>query len=117
MNENDQRDPEPSLEAPMKLLAALKEASHRQIFVPPYVDQKIAKAAREHFAKRTKPRFVDFRHWTLWPALSVACVLIAWVARLLTTPTQPHFAREDLNRDGRVDILDSFTLARELKDG
>jgi hypothetical protein len=28
-----------------------------------------------------------------------------------------NFAREDLNHDGRVDILDAFQLARELKSG
>jgi len=27
----------------------------------------------------------------------------------------PAFAREDINRDGTVDILDAFALARQLK--
>jgi len=33
----------------------------------------------------------------------------------MLTPAQ--FAPGDLNRDGKVDILDSFALARELKKG
>lgn len=40
--------------------------------------------------------------------------MIVLVARMLM-PAQ--FAREDLNRDGKVDILDSFTLAKEIKNG
>ena len=30
---------------------------------------------------------------------------------------QAAFAREDVNHDGRVDILDAFALARQLKAG
>jgi hypothetical protein len=30
---------------------------------------------------------------------------------------EPTLAREDLNRDGRVDILDAFALSRQLRDG
>jgi hypothetical protein len=29
----------------------------------------------------------------------------------------PAYAREDVNRDGRVDILDAFLLARQLQSG
>jgi hypothetical protein len=33
------------------------------------------------------------------------------------TKQTPTCAREDLNHDGRVDILDAFQLARELRAG
>jgi len=39
------------------------------------------------------------------------------VALLIRMLTPAQFAREDLNRDGKIDILDSFALARELKNG
>jgi len=58
-----------------------------------------------------------------WPAFATVCVLGIWMARLLIpqgefkSTIRAEFAREDLNRDGQVDILDSFALARELKSG
>lgn len=103
-------------EAPERLIKALKDSSRREIFVPPYVDRAVLEAARRHLAKessasRRRP------WWMLWPALATACLATALIARFLTAHSQPQFAREDLNHDGRVDILDSFALARELKSG
>lgn len=113
MNETDQHDSEQNLEAPPRLVSVLKEVSRRDIFVSPCVDQAILKAAQERFAPRAKARFDNFRRWMLWPALAAACVFVACAAWLLTT--RPHSAREDLNHDGKVDILDAFALAREIK--
>jgi hypothetical protein len=45
--------------------------------------------------------------------LVAALVFIGW--RLAGTRARGTFAREDLNHDGRVDILDAFDLARTLK--
>lgn len=117
MNESNQQDSEKDLQAPPKLVAALKEASRRSVFVPLYVDSAILKAAREHLQKPTASTFA-LRRWMLWPALAAVCLLIVCVAvRFVMTSTQPRYAREDLNHDGKVDILDSFALARELKAG
>ncbi len=113
MNENGQQQPEQELDAPLKLASALKHVSHPKLFVPPYVDAAIFKAARQHLDKPVKPR--RFRPWMLWPALTAACALILCAVRLFTTSGPSHYAREDLNHDGKVDILDSFALARELK--
>jgi hypothetical protein len=44
-------------------------------------------------------------------------VLVAVVAETALHRGGTQFAREDLNQDGRVDILDAFQLARELKNG
>lgn len=113
MDNTDQRESDQNLEAPPRLVSALKEISHREIFAPPHVDRAILKAAHEHLAPRTKALFCDFRRWMLWPALATACVFLACVAWLLSV--RPHYAREDLNRDGKVDILDAFALARQIK--
>lgn len=124
MNETDQHDSEQNLEAPTRLVSALKEISRRDIFVPPYVDRAILKAAQERLASRAKARFGNFRRWMLWPALAAVCVLIACLVRLFNSPQQvyrsnhtaePLYAREDINHDGKVDILDAFALAREIK--
>ena len=115
MNENGQPDSEHEIEAPAKLVSALKESSRREIFVPTYVDRAVLDAARAQLKRSKKTRVGGFRRWMLWPALVTGCAVIVLVVRTLTTSAQ--FAREDLNRDGKVDILDSFALARELKSG
>jgi hypothetical protein len=55
-------------------------------------------------------------------ATAAAMVLLVATPRLFKrsgpTPEQgPAFAGSDLNRDGQVDILDAFSLARQLKQG
>ena len=117
MNESPQPDSEQNLEAPAKLVNALKETSRSRVFVPPYVDADVFQAARRHLEKPAKGRSGNFRRWMLWPALAVACALIVALTRLFTTSIHPRYAREDFNHDGRVDILDSFALARQLKAG
>jgi hypothetical protein len=114
MNERNQPDSE-NVEAPAKLVAALKESSRREIFVPPYVDRAVLAAARAQLTRSKKANAAGFRRWMLWPALVAGCAIVVLLVRTLTTPVP--FAREDLNRDGKVDILDSFALARELKSG
>jgi hypothetical protein len=57
------------------------------------------------------------RPWLLWPTAATACLALAGLAYLTSRSPQQSFAREDLNRDGRVDILDVFQLAREIQSG
>jgi hypothetical protein len=114
MNENVPPNSEQNLEAPAKLVAALKDGAQWKIFIPPAVDGAILKAARTQRHPESKSNVFLWPRWVLWPALAGACAVIALLARMLG-PSQ--FAREDLNRDGKVDILDSFALARELKSG
>ncbi len=114
MNETVPPDSEQNLEAPSKLVAALKDSAQGKVFVPPAVEGAILKAARTQLRPAAKSNAVSWPRWLLWPALTGVCAMIVLVARMLM-PAQ--FAREDLNRDGKVDILDSFTLAKEIKNG
>jgi hypothetical protein len=107
-------DSEQNLEAPAKLAAALKASARRKVFVPPTIDEAILKAARAQLHPQSRPNAFHWPRWVLWPALVGACVAVALIAHML--PSR-QFVREDLNRDGKVDILDSFSLARELKHG
>jgi hypothetical protein len=117
MNENNQPDSEQHLQAPPKLVAALKENSQEKIFVPVYIDRNVLEAARRQLNKPAKTPAGGIHHWIfLWSAFAIGCVVSAGIIWLLMTPS-PRFAREDLNHDGTVDILDSFALARELKSG
>jgi hypothetical protein len=57
-----------------------------------------------------------------WVAAAAAIVLLVAIPQFAKrSPPAPArnsaFARWDLNRDGRVDILDAFALARQLKQG
>jgi hypothetical protein len=51
----------------------------------------------------------------LWPAVATACLALAGLAYFASRPTLQQFAREDINRDGRIDILDAFQLARDIQ--
>ncbi len=117
MNESNQPDSELNLEAPERLVAALKESSERKILIPTYVDRTVLDAARRHLNRHAKTNTGHFRRWMLWPALAMGLAVVMGITRLVTTPAPAKFAREDLNRDGNVNILDSFALARELKKG
>ena len=89
---------------PEAVIAALREADKGRVFVPPELDAAIlakASLARER-ERRTMP----------WLAAAAALVIAAFV---IFTPTPK--AREDVNRDGRVDIRDALVLARKISDG
>jgi hypothetical protein len=115
MSETVPPDSEQSLEAPPRLVAALKAGAERTVFVPPAVDRAILEAGRAQLNPEKKAALSGWRRWAFWPALVGACAIVALIVRVLMPPA--HFAREDLNHDGKVDILDSFALARELKTG
>jgi hypothetical protein len=105
--------------APAKLVAALKEPPSRRVFVPPAIDQAILTAAQRHLARPEGAGFNFFRSWLVWPAVATACIALLGLICLVSKPggSSARFAREDLNHDGRVDILDAFQLAREVRSG
>ena len=117
---NPRRDGEET-SAPPKLVAALKELPARRVFVPPVVDEAVLTAARRQLAapQRSQPVLLRFFRLRLaWPALATACVvLIGFVSYFMKSGRETDLARQDLNRDGQVDILDAFQLARELQAG
>jgi hypothetical protein len=130
------------LEAPAKLLAALRQLPRESVFVPPTVDEALMKAARQHLgqAERRRPAWFRLIPWTAATAGLAAAVLLAYPhttqflgfrqSRKMVrrgwenrgdSSIQPQAkglanAREDLNRDGTVDILDAFILAKKLQD-
>jgi hypothetical protein len=107
------------LPAPQKLVAALKELPARRLFVPPTVDEAVLRTARRHLGGPRRPGFGGIRAWLGWPAWAAACLALIGLVYFLVKPAgrSPAFAREDINHDGRVDILDAFQLARGLQSG
>lgn len=102
------------LEAPERLISALQKP-RRGIFVPRTVDEAILRAARAQLTPPA-PRALKWLRFAPWAAGAAA--LLAGLVLLVQTPRRnptEAIAREDLNRDGRVDILDAFTLAKTLE--
>jgi hypothetical protein len=110
---NTRRDDEEP-QAPRRLVAYLEELSTRRVFVPPTIDEAILRTAQQHLRKPEPARkgfcFARFFRWTL----AMACLVLLGTMLLFLRP-QTNYAREDLNRDNRVDILDAFQLARALQ--
>src|SRR6266850_718413 len=115
MNEHNQSDHEEELQAPAKLVEALADLHNERIFVPPRVDEAILGESRKHIGNDQRRPFF----WSplpSWAAVAASFVLVAWLVYTLVKPFSHRsdgkaFAREDINHDGRVDILDAFALA------
>jgi hypothetical protein len=92
------------------------------VFVPRTADEAVLRAAREHLVPTRLRTSNKLARWFRWLAFATACVLLCAVAYRFTRPYSssnpgPAYAREDLNRDGHVNILDAFQLARQLRSG
>jgi len=142
--QNEQHKDE-NLEAPPRLVAALRQLPREPVFVPPTLDEGLMKAARQHFGRPEKKRSGWFRllPWTVATAGLAVAVLLAYPrakeslgtgGSTLSRSTKsvqrgsenrgesaiqpqshgPAYVREDVNRDGKVDILDAFMLAKKL---
>jgi Dockerin type I domain len=123
MRDNNPHDQDEGLEAPPQLVSALKHLPQEPIFIPPTADEAILRAARRHLTQPGKVR----RGWLGWfrfmpwvAGAAAAILLVATIPQFFKHPApgparDSAFARGDLNHDGRVDILDAFALARQLK--
>ena len=101
------------------LKAELRRLSDLPVAVAPEMDEAILAAARRSYRTR-------LRRWAWARRLAVgaaAAAIIAIGIRLfVTTPnpaanslTHPQLAQvADINHDGKVDILDAYTLARHI---
>ena len=105
---NNQMDAEPRI--PESLSDDLIEAYGTRVDVPPNVDARILAMAHEQMAHQPAQR--RFRPWR-WaiPGAGAGLAAAAAVAMLLWAGP----VREDIDRNGRVDILDAFALARKVE--
>lgn len=122
MSKQQQRsDRRGELWAPRALGEDISKLYESPIAVPPEVDDKIAEAADAHCeAVRARRRI---RRWGLAAAVAAACFLVVWVydtargPKTQPAPRAPIAGVRDIDRNGRVDILDAFALARSIKQG
>ena len=75
MPDNNQPCQDQALEAPPRLVAALKRFPQEPIFIPPTADEAILRAARTHLNPRQQPRPGWFR-FLPWVAAAAAILLL-----------------------------------------
>jgi hypothetical protein len=112
-NQFDDRDE--ALKAPAKLVSALRRLPAEKIFVPSTTDEALLRAACAHLqpAWKPKPSWWRFAPWAAGAAAGITFLFLS-----LSSPKPASgFAREDLNHDGNVDILDAFALAKKVEAG
>lgn len=107
-------------EAPKRLAADLRKLG-RTPAVPHEVDAAVMNVARRRFARPS--RCITVIRWGGAAAAAAAIVIVVLFStltrRVQTGPAVPAMpavvaaAREDVDRSGRVDILDAFALARK----
>lgn len=99
---------------PPALIARLRSSADARLFVPPDVDEAVLREAERHLrAIRRRRRFRRFAGWG--GAAAAAAVALTATLWLIAPPRQ--YAREDIDRSGRVDIVDALLLARGLEAG
>jgi hypothetical protein len=127
MNEKMEHfDEKPEMRVSSKLSADLNVLFEAKRPVPPEVDRAISDRIRRHFAfeKPAKDNRRRFRWAGLWKVAAAAAVVLLAFSLDLTHKSPPTIKRSvragvrpaDIDLNGRVDILDAFKLARQIKD-
>src|SRR6266446_3866710 len=98
---------EEDLKAPPRLIEALRQASSERIFVPPAIDRTILKAAERQFSHSGRGRARRVWWWTGLATASAVVVAFALVTSQWQRVAKGRFALEDVNHDGKIDILDA----------
>ncbi len=105
-----------------KLSEDLNTLFKPQFSVPPELDRAIMDQANRRLVQRHW-RHRIFRHINLWRVAAAAAVIIFAFSLNLTQKPGPSTSRSvlveaqavDIDRNGRVDILDAFKLARHIE--
>jgi hypothetical protein len=108
-------------EAPKALSDDLWSLYRSRVHVPPEVDRAVLEMARSRFAGRR--RSVLVLRWATVGAAAAALLLALSVMVQQERPLAPRApstrseaaVRQDVDGNGRVDILDAFALARHIE--
>ena len=109
-------EPDELPELPGRLALELKALHGPPVRVPSVIEQQLHAEAEAHLKRRATPKLVVlFPRWLAAAAALIAFIglatLLFWSSRDSVDP------RLDVNRDGRFDVLDAFSLARRLQQG
>lgn len=115
-----QHDSEMSLGVSSKFSEDLGKVFGPQGQVPAHIDRAVAEAAHRHFGRPQRRLW-----WLRWAvaATTAAAAVIVWTvyvpAHRAPVPRAARVAAEmkraDIDRNGRVDIIDAFRLARHIE--
>jgi len=116
-------DEDLDLRVSSKLSADLNALFQPPVGVPPEVDRAVMDRADKHFARFQSGKGRHLRvHWA-WRIAAAAAVIIFAFSLDLTKKTGPatdsfsigKTQAVDIDRNGRVDILDAFKLAKQIE--
>lgn len=113
-------DTQEALGAPAGLIDDLRGLFDQPVFVPREMDEAILTAARQRLApvaaggRQRRRRLWLVRAAGIGLAAAAAITLVVWL-QPTERPVTTVAGRADIDRNGRVDILDAFALARQLK--
>ncbi len=121
-NKNRHFDEDLDLTVSPKLSEDLNTLFKPQFSVPPEVDRAVMDQANRRLVQRHWHRRI-FHHISLWRVAAAAAVIIFAFSLNLTQEHGPSTSRTvlvkaqaiDIDRNGRVDILDAFKLARHIE--
>ena len=116
-------DEDLDLRVPTKLSADLNALFEPQTGVPPEVDHAVMDRAHKHLSPLQSDKRKRLRiHWDWRIAAAAAVIILAFSLDLTKQPertterlTLSKTQAVDIDRNGRVDILDSFKLARHIE--
>ena len=119
--QKEQFDEDLGLKVPNKLAADLNAFFKPSRPVPPEVDRAVMDRACRHFVRRKSAR--DRRRVLRWAGTAAAAAVIIFAFVLDFTMNSPSnisrldhpAAQADIDRSGRVDILDALKLARHIE--
>lgn len=105
------------LEAPQGLISDLKTLYGPQAAIPPAVDEAVLARARREMVRRRRRRLV--LRWALPPAAAAALILWFVGSPFIAPDVGPRSmevaSTQDIDGNGRVDILDALALARSIQ--
>lgn len=110
MNGDENRDEQMTAELAEQLQAL---AGKTALLVPQSVDEAVLARARKRFAEVRRRRARFRTAWWTAAAASIAFIAVAGLSLIERT----RYERADIDRNGRIDILDAFTLARRVQQG
>jgi hypothetical protein len=116
----ENHDDESRLSLPEKLREDIKGLYQSSSTIPPEIDRAILDQAHQHFAR---PRQRRIRLISPWKIAAAAAVIIFAFSLFLTRTFElggeqqlpVTYQATDIDHNGRVDILDAFTLARQIE--
>ena len=115
-------DEDLDLRVPSKLSADLNALFEPEAGIPPEVDRAVMDRAHKHLAPLQSGKRKRLRiHWGWRIAAAAAVIILAFSLDLTKQPertterlTLSKTQAIDIDRNGRVDILDAFKLARHI---